>query len=161
MGKDGKHVHEFNIREVSDGFNTSHEIHRLQFGEQVHGMASPLEGTTKVVKHGAYMFHYYIKLVPTMFIDRYGRTVYTHQYSVTDNNKNVLVRKMELAGLPGVFLVYEFNPFMVQKSERSVPLSHFLTSVCAIVGGVFTVAGMIDAILYRGMKRLTKRDSKG
>jgi len=159
--RDGKHVHEFNIKEVSDGFNTSHSIHRLEFGERVEGIQSPLEGTTKIVKHGAYMFHYYIKLVPTLFNGRDNRIVYTHQYSVTDNEKNVMVRKGELAGLPGVFLVYEFTPFMVQKIEKPQPLSHFLTSVCAIIGGVFTVAGMIDAMLYRsykGFKQVTRKD---
>jgi len=154
--RDGKHVHEFNIREVSDGFNTSHAIHRLDFGERYDGILSPLEGVTKIVKHGAYMFHYYIKLVPTLFNGRDGSGIYTHQYSVTDNEKNVMVRKGELAGLPGVFLVYEFTPFMVQKVEKPVPFSHFLTSVCAIIGGVFTVAGMIDATLYRSYNCLQK-----
>jgi len=159
--RDGKHVHEFNIKEVSDGFNTSHSIHRLEFGESVAGMHSPLSGTTKVVRHGAYMFHYYIKLVPTLFEGR-NRVVYTHQYSVTDNEKNVMVKKGELAGLPGVFFVYEFTPFLVQKVEKVTPLSHFLTSICAIIGGVFTVAGMIDAILYRSYRGLRKvNTSKG
>lgn len=162
--RDGKHVHEFNIQEVSDGFNTSHAIHRLEFGKRVKGTHSPLEGTTKIVKHGAYMFHYYIKLVPTLFTG-ISQTVYTHQYSVTDSEKNVMVKKGELAGLPGVFLVYEFTPFMVQKVEKVVPLSHFLTSMCAIIGGVFTMAGIIDAVLYRsyrGLKKATqvqRRDS--
>mmetsp|Transcript_85312 Transcript_85312/g.217378 ORF Transcript_85312/g.217378 Transcript_85312/m.217378 type:complete len:368 (-) Transcript_85312:140-1243(-) len=158
--RDGKHVHEFNINQVGDGFNTSHSIHRLDFGERVRGMQSPLCGTTKIVKHGAFMFHYYLKLVPTIF-EGGGRKVYTHQYSVSDNDKNVMVKKGELVGLPGVFLVYEFTPFLVHKVEKTVPLSNFLTSVCAIIGGVFTVAGMIDAILYRGYKRLRKVNTKG
>ena len=51
--RDGKHVHEFNIQDVTDGFNTSHTIHRLEFGERVSGVQSPLEGTAKVVKQGA------------------------------------------------------------------------------------------------------------
>lgn len=41
--RDGKHVHEFNLKDVSDGFNTSHVIHRLEFGERVPGVESPLE----------------------------------------------------------------------------------------------------------------------
>lgn len=152
--RNGKHVHEFNLKDVSDGFNTSHQIHRLEFGERVPGLESPLEGTQKTVMKGAWMFHYYIKLVPTLFQDLDGKTTYTHQYSVTASEKNVLVRNGELAGLPGVFLVYEFTPFMVKKTEKDVPFSHFLISVCAIIGGVFTVAGLIDAILYRTTKRL-------
>merc|ERR1719235_2081213 len=128
--RDGKHVHEFNIKDVSDGFNTSHHVHRLRFGQPVHGVESPLEGTTKIVQEGAFMFHYYIKLVPTLYTSR-EEVIYTHQYSVTDSAKNVMVKKGELTGLPGVFLVYEFNPFLVQKMEKNVPLTHFLTQVCA------------------------------
>mmetsp|Transcript_24032 Transcript_24032/g.52939 ORF Transcript_24032/g.52939 Transcript_24032/m.52939 type:complete len:373 (-) Transcript_24032:63-1181(-) len=152
--RDGKHVHEFNIRDVNDGFNTSHIIHRLEFGERVHGVESPLEGTTKIVASGAYMFHYYIKLVPTLYSGRNG-VVYTHQYSVTGSEKNVMHKKGELLGLPGVFLVYEFTPFMVQKVEKAVPLSHFLISISAIIGGVFTVAGLIDGMLYKSFRGLT------
>mmetsp|Transcript_35422 Transcript_35422/g.75507 ORF Transcript_35422/g.75507 Transcript_35422/m.75507 type:complete len:371 (+) Transcript_35422:248-1360(+) len=159
--RDGKHVHEFNIKEVGDGFNTSHSIHRLDFGKRVRGMQSPLSGTTKIVKNGAYMFHYYIKLVPTIFEGAGGEQVYTHQYSVSDAEKNVMARKGDLTGLPGVFLVYEFTPFLVHKVEKAIPLSSFLTSLCAIIGGVFTVAGMIDAILYRGYKQLRKGNQKG
>ena len=40
-------MHEFNIRDVADGFNTSHVINRLSFGDRLGGMVdSPLEGRT-------------------------------------------------------------------------------------------------------------------
>lgn len=159
MVREGKHVHEFNVREISDGFNTSHIIHRLEFGERVAGLIFPLEGTQKIVKHGAFMFHYYIKLVPTLY-ETSTRTIYTHQYAVTESEKNVQLSRDELAGLPGVFLVYEFTPFMVQKIEKIVPLSHFFTSICAIIGGVFSVAGMMDAILYKTYKKMRRATTK-
>ncbi|CAE7628222.1 ergic3, partial [Symbiodinium pilosum] len=97
--------------------------------------------------------------VPTLFQTGDGTPLYTHQYSVTGNEKDVLVRQGELAGLPGVFLVYEFTPFMVQKTEKNVPITHFLISVCAIIGGVFTVASLLDAVLYRTAKQLGKPKS--
>lgn len=150
--RDGKHVHEFNIKDVSDGFNTSHIIHKARFGATVPGLASPLEGTSRIVRAGAGMFHYYIKLVPTLFSGRDGN-VYTNQYAVTDSAKNVMVKRGELTGLPGIFLVYEFNPFMVEKVEKVVPFSHFLTQVCAIIGGVFTTAGLVDDFFYRGLRK--------
>merc|ERR1719502_1616579 len=77
--RDGKHVHEVNIRDVTDGFNTSHAIHKLSFGDPAPGVESPLEGTYKIVKQGSFMFHYYVKLVPTVFTNSAGQ-VYTHQY---------------------------------------------------------------------------------
>eukprot|EP00397_Hematodinium_sp_SG-2012_P048054 GEMP01054899.1.p1 GENE.GEMP01054899.1~~GEMP01054899.1.p1 ORF type:complete len:296 (+),score=38.47 GEMP01054899.1:482-1369(+) len=152
--KDGKHMHEFNLHDATEGFNTSHTINRLDFGGVVPGVDSPLAGTTKVVKQGSFMFHYYVKLVPTTFVSLSGERTSTHQYAVTDTAKNVLVKKGELSGLPGLFLVYEFNPFMVEKREKRIPVSHFLTSVCAILGGVFTVASIANSVIQLGVFKI-------
>lgn len=142
--RDGKHVHEFNMNDVSDGFNTSHEVHSIAFGDHVDGVLSPLDGTTKIVKHGAFMFHYYIKLVPTVYTSRWGDEVYTNQYSVTDSARNVLVRSGELSGLPGVFIVYDFSPFLMRKTDKTKPWSYIFTSTCAIIGGVFSIASLVE-----------------
>ena len=37
---------------------------------------------------------------------------------------------------------YDLNPITVRYHEDRPPLYHFLTTVCAIVGGTFTVAGL-------------------
>jgi len=145
--REGKHVHEFNMHDVSDGFNTSHSIHSIAFGDHVDGVTSPLDGTTKIVRHGAFMFHYYIKLVPTVFEGRWGNEVYTNQYAVTDSSRNVQVRSGELSGLPGVFLVYDFSPFLMRKTEKAKPWSYIFTSICAIVGGVFSIAMVVEMVV--------------
>jgi len=152
--REGKMVHEFNVNDIGDGFNTSHEIHAIAFGDTVPGVLSPLDGTTKVVKHGAYMFHYYIKLVPTVFTDRYGEEVYTNQYSVTDSARNVQVRSGELSGLPGVFIVYDFSPFLMRKTEKVKPWSYIFTSICAILGGIFSIASLVEMALSAFMRGL-------
>jgi len=145
--REGKHVHEFNMHDVSDGFNTSHTIHWITFGEPVPGVLSPLDGTAKIVRHGAFMFHYYIKLVPTVFLGRWGSEIYTNQYSVTDSARNVLVRNGELSGLPGVFIVYDFSPFLMRKTEKAKPWSYLFTSICAIIGGVFSIAMVVEMVV--------------
>jgi len=142
--RDGKHVHEFNVADVSDGFNTSHEIHSITFGDYVPGVLSPLDGTTKIVKQGAFMFHYYIKLVPTVFTNRWGDEAYTNQYSVTDSAHNVMMRNGDLTGLPGVFIVYDFSPFLMRKTEKVKPWSYIFTSICAIIGGIFSIASLVE-----------------
>ena len=63
--------------------------------------------------------------------------------------------------LPGVFFIYDISPIMVKFTEKRGSRSYFLTSLCAIVGGVFTVAGIIDGILYQGGAMLTSRKSDG
>jgi len=159
--RDGKHVHEFDLSDVSEGFNTSHEIHSVTFGDAVPGTSSPLDGMVKTVRHGAFMFHYYIKLVPTVLTNRYGEEVYTHQYSVTDTARNVQVRNGELSGLPGVFLVYDFSPFLMQKREKTKPWSYLFTSACAIIGGVFTMATLVERAVRAGLGLLPGRAGGG
>jgi len=36
-----------------------------------------------------------------------------------------------------------------------------LTGVCAIVGGIFTVAGMIDGVIYRAERSLKRKIELG
>jgi len=152
--REGRHVHEFFARDVTDGFNTSHMISWIKFGDQVPGVTSALDGTTKIVKHGAFMFHYYIKLVPTLFHGRWGAETYTNQYSVTESAKNVQDRSGELLGLPGVFIVYDFSPFLMRKTERAKPWSYIFTSICAIIGGVFTIATLVEMMVHTLVSRV-------
>mmetsp|Transcript_147652 Transcript_147652/g.375094 ORF Transcript_147652/g.375094 Transcript_147652/m.375094 type:complete len:379 (-) Transcript_147652:60-1196(-) len=144
--KDWKHLLELHPgQEVA--LNTSHEIDMIKFGDSVPGMHGPLDGTAKVVRHGAYMFHYYFKLVPMVYKDLKGNWIHTHEYSVSQSSRNALVRGHELTGLPGIFLIYDFNPFLVVREERAMPFVRFLTQVCAIIGGAFSVASMLEMLL--------------
>jgi hypothetical protein len=38
---------------------------------------------------------------------------------------------------------------------------HFLTTLCAIIGGVFTVCGILDSISYSTMKLVKKKVELG
>ena len=58
--------------------------------------------------------------------------------------------------LPAVFFHYELSPIMVKLQQERRALGPFLTGLCAIVGGVFTVAGMIDKTLHRLTKVAAK-----
>ena len=61
----------------------------------------------------------------------------------------------------GVFFMYDLSPMMVQLTEHRRSFTHFLTGVCAIVGGVFTVAGMVDGMLYHSTRALRKKIDLG
>eukprot|EP00747_Dinoflagellata_sp_TGD_P210444 gnl/TRDRNA2_/TRDRNA2_83713_c1_seq1.p1 gnl/TRDRNA2_/TRDRNA2_83713_c1~~gnl/TRDRNA2_/TRDRNA2_83713_c1_seq1.p1 ORF type:complete len:294 (-),score=54.28 gnl/TRDRNA2_/TRDRNA2_83713_c1_seq1:42-824(-) len=175
----GKHVKEFSLHELTDAFNTSHEIHSITFGQHVPGVnlgrngpvkdssfdylvssssrdvakvSSLLDGSSKTVHHGVYMFHYYIKLVPTAYVSRNGDVVYTHQYSLTDASKNVKTRNGELSGIPGVFIVYDFTPFLMRKVEKAKPWNYIFIHICAIIGGVFSIAMLVEMIVYNVMR---------
>ena len=57
--------------------------------------------------------------------------------------------------------MYDLSPMLVQMTEHRRSLTHFLTGVCAIVGGVFTVAGMLDGMLYHSTRALKKKIDLG
>eukprot|EP00667_Euglena_gracilis_P010312 EG_transcript_10495 len=151
----GNHVHDFLPFEV-ERFNVSHVIHSLGFGEQYPGIINPLDNRVKMVPEKSALFQYFIKVVPTIFEHHGGATVSTNQFSVTEFFK---VREENAQGvLPGVFFIYDFSPIMVHIREqpRHRSLLHFLSNLCAIVGGVFTVAGIVDRLLYGTWQALRK-----
>jgi hypothetical protein len=49
----------------------------------------------------------------------------------------------------------------VRYREERTSFLHFLTSVCAIVGGVFTVSGILDAFVYHGAQAVRKKVDLG
>ena len=60
-----------------------------------------------------------------------------------------LTRLIHLAGT-------QISPMAVVISEESVPLYHFLTNVCAIIGGLFTVFSMATGVLDATIKTIKK-----
>merc|ERR1712157_392180 len=82
----------------------------------------------------------------------------TNQYSVTMHETKLKLK--EGYGIPGVYFFYEFSPLMVQISEKRTPFFHFITQVCAIIGGVFTVTGLLDRVVYGTVKQLKNNMGK-
>jgi len=143
-------------------FNLSHTIHRLSFGREFPGIINPLDGVAKASekeKDGAGMYQYFVKIVPTTYKSLDGNILNTNQFSVTEHFKSLQGESSH--GLPGVFFMYELSPIMVEFKEQKKSFAHFLTGVCAIIGGVFTVAGIIDSFIYQGMKSLKKKMELG
>ena len=57
----------------------------------------------------------------------------------------------------GAFFNFEISPILVVHSEGRQSFAHFLTSTCAIVGGVLTVASLLDGVLFAAGHSLKKR----
>ena len=57
---------------------------------------------------------------------------------------------------PGVFFNFELSPMRMRMEERRNSFLHFLTRVCAILGGVFTIMGAVDKLVTSGLEGLTR-----
>lgn len=57
------------------------------------------------------------------------------------------------AVLPGIFFIYEIYPFAVEVTQVSVPFTHLLIRLMAIIGGTLTISGWVDAYMYSREKQ--------
>lgn len=142
------HTHVRDLAEFAfKHFNNTHTWNTLAFGPSVPDRPEPLNGHSEVLPEGVAGAHqYYLKVVPTDYTDLRGRSTSSNQYSVTQHFKHL--EPSSAAGLPGVYINYDFAPVRVAIQERSRSLGHFLTSLCAIVGGTLTIMSMLDKGLH-------------
>jgi len=129
----------------SANINLTHHIKRLAFGENFPGSVNPLDGEKRSLPPGA-LHQYFLKVVPTTFSPLKGQSMSTNQYSVTESSM-VDENGGQSGKPPGVYFTYELSPIRVTYEETRPSLGEFLTSVCAIIGGVFSVSGIVHRLI--------------
>ncbi|KAL7419636.1 ER-derived vesicles protein erv46 [Cryptotrichosporon argae] len=124
------------------------------------GIKDPLRGVQ------AHTEEYFVKVVSTEFVTLAGEQIPSHQYSVTQYERDLRkgnapgkdahghMTSHGMMGVPGVFINYEISPMKIIHTETRQSFAHFLTSSCAIIGGVLTVASLVDAFIFSSKKRL-------
>lgn len=133
------------------------------------GARGPLDNMGRLLTTGSGMHQYFVKLVPTLY--KAGTSswstggsnngeVHSYQFSVTEHLRRIDLRTAtaeNLQGLlPGVFFHYDLSPMRVRVEEKRRSFGHFLTRVCAIIGGVFTVMGLVDSLVFRVGEQLQR-----
>jgi len=143
-----QHVHSTSM--LPDDINVTHIIKSLSFGESYPGQANPLDEHVERDEKGALMTQYFINVVPTVYTYRDGHEVHTSQFSVTTHSHSVNMEEARKrgAGTPGLYITYDMSPISITYREFQRSFAHFLTGVCAIVGGVFTIMGFFDKVVY-------------
>nr|XP_039251597.1 endoplasmic reticulum-Golgi intermediate compartment protein 3-like [Styela clava] len=154
------HVHDMAAFGSGAKYNLTHTINHLSFGDNYPGQIFPLDNHYVYAEAVEMVFQYYLKIVPTTYIKLSGDKLKTNQFSVTKHQKQLSSSGAETS-LPGLFVSYELSPMMVRYTEKRRSFFHFLTSVCAIIGGVFTVAGLIDSFIYHGGRALQRKIELG
>lgn len=134
-----------------DQFNITHTINSLTFGEPFPGISYPLDGQKRQLEDTHGMHQYYIKVVPTTY-HKLGEkhAIESNQYSVTEHSRHLSPASDR--GLPGVYFYYEISPVQASFHEKRGSMTRFITSVCAIVGGLFTVMGLVEKVVAWALK---------
>ncbi|XP_004244141.1 protein disulfide isomerase-like 5-4 [Solanum lycopersicum] len=92
---------------------------------------------------------HFLQVVKTEVMTRSYKLVEEYEYTAHSS----LVHSLHI---PVAKFHYEPSPMQVLITENPKSFSHFLTNVCAIIGGVFTVAGILDSILHNTMRMVKK-----
>jgi endoplasmic reticulum-Golgi intermediate compartment protein 3 len=176
----GRRMHDF-MGSTTSHLDLSHTVHTLEFGRSFPGQRNPLDGvaqgtaaggTTQDAMNGR--FSYFVKLVPTTYQRQSLFTglqdvVESNQYSVTHHftpsapaalpgSTAATAQAAPQDIIPGVFMTYDLSPIriVVQKEHPYPSIVHFLLQLCAVCGGVLTVAGLVDSLCFHGVRRLRK-----
>jgi len=161
--------HEFyhNVHNLVEGnmgrLDLSHTINHLSFGDnddivyiKTHfseGELNPLDNLKKIRPSNTqepFSYEYYLKVVPTTFKTLQGKEFYVHQITANSN-------EFRTNGMPAVYFRYDLSPVTVKFTLTQQSIYHFLVQVCAIVGGVFTVAGLVEQFLNASVQSVLKK----
>jgi len=145
------------IFEGAKHVNVSHIVHDLSFGPKYPGIHNPLDGTSRILHERSGIFKYYIKIVPTEYRYISKEVLPTNQFSVTEyfSPMNDFDRSW-----PAVYFLYDLSPITVTIKEEKRSFLHFITRLCAVLGGTFAVTGMLDRWMFRIVEALTKPNTR-
>jgi Endoplasmic reticulum vesicle transporter/Endoplasmic Reticulum-Golgi Intermediate Compartment (ERGIC) len=141
---------------ISEGIfatDLSHKINHISFGDETDiknikskfdvGILNPIDGVEKIDHKNQKMYEYYLKVVPTTYIDINGEALSAHQFTSNsnENSSNMMIST--------IFFRYDISPILIRITQYKQPFFHFFIQICAIIGGMFTVMGIIDHMLYK------------
>lgn len=152
-------------RYMGGQINVQHTIHHLHFGEQelhlekehnFEGQVHPLNGVSHREPINLY-YEYFLDIVPTVYTHKPkrrkpGQVERGYQYTANAHSLPTPPGQMS-----AVYFQYQISPITVAYSYERSSFTHFLTYTCAIIGGVFTVAGLVSRSIHASAAQIQKR----
>jgi thiol-disulfide isomerase/thioredoxin len=144
--------------------NLSHVVNHLSFGTPLDTSMlrkiskysqfqsiSPLDGGVFMSDTFHQAHHHYSKVVSTYF-EVGGMMTKAHDVVGYQMLAQSQVMHYDEMDVPEAKFSYDLSPMAVVVIHKGRRWYDFVTSVCAIIGGTFTVVGLIDAALYKIIK---------
>lgn len=91
-----------------------------------------------------YNYDYYLKLIQTVFVDENRNDKVTaYQFSISYTKK----AKESEEEMPIIMINYDLSPIVMRFILKRKSFTHFLTNICAIIGGVFVFFSIFNRIV--------------
>ncbi|XP_052225119.1 endoplasmic reticulum-Golgi intermediate compartment protein 1-like [Dreissena polymorpha] len=138
-------------KDVKGSFNPMESLDKAGGnGKEVRGSFNPMESLDKAGGNAQATHDYIVRVVPSVYVSMNGNKRFPYQYTYSYREKLIANKN------PAVWFKYQLSPITVQYREMRKPLYHFLTTVCAIIGGTFTVAGILDSCIFTAHEIIKK-----
>jgi len=143
-------------------FNSQHKIKQISFGEfnkneiwsnygrNIAKLSYQLNNIKKNDKN-AKIHQYYLKIVPTKFLTYSSKEINNYQYTYNYFAENAMYE------MPSLYFRYDISPITVEYKQYKETFLNFFINICAIIGGVFTITGIIDAIIHKSVMILLRK----
>ncbi|KAJ2838719.1 hypothetical protein FBU31_000858 [Coemansia sp. 'formosensis'] len=127
---------------LCDMLNFTHHINELSFSPLYPSLVNPLDDTHHLSNHSVAAFHYFISIIPTLYIDPAACRLPTNQYAVNEYYKPKTDPGDSDGKPPGVFFEYSFEPIAITIRGHRPSFVVFLMRVCAAVSGFLIAIGL-------------------
>jgi len=135
-------------------YDISHKINHISFGDESEiqyikntfgiGNISPLDGVEKKKDpKSEKMYEYYLKVVPTNYNGIDGRSFDVNQFSCNSNEVSINLM------IPTIYFRFDIAPILVRYQQYRENSFEFFVQICAIIGGIYSVIGIIDTLVNR------------
>lgn len=150
-----------------DKINMSHKINHMSFGREHRNSYilsnfgegeqtnfAPYDGFSKSDDARTVMKHEYImKIIPIQYYDNVNeQEFHSYQFSMNADSSPI-----EGAIFGVIYFKYDIDNITMKYTRINKSLSSLLVSLCAILGGVFTVIGIIHSVTQEAIRKVGKK----
>lgn len=96
---------------------------------------------------------FYLVAVPSYFTKGLSRY---HVYQLISNFETTFDEKQTIQSGNILKFNIEFSPITENVTQTRKNIVDFLVSICAIIGGVYTLAGIVDSMIYKSVSYVFK-----
>jgi hypothetical protein len=156
LGAVKRHSHD--LSGVTSNHSLSHRVAKFQIGRipppdfdpPLDDIEVSLESVDR--QDGFWSVLYFVHIVPSSFRKTSGIRTETFRYTAMYSQK--LVKPSSLRGLPGIHVYYDFTPMKVLSIARSGAIGRLTTHLAGLIGGAFSFAAIIDAVMFGALSTL-------
>lgn len=142
--------------------NMDHEVKALVFGERIDRYYIEKQFNSKTVNtlkkirqvdaknKEPKVYQYYLKAVPSVY-ERKDKQYKAYDYTYNTN------AEVSYNQFPSIYFKYDISPITVKYTFYRTRFLTFFIQCCAILGGVFTVTGIIDSMIHQSVKILLRK----